>query len=337
MRQAMPFVFLALATPALATYALANDSTAELGTGGLVLTKTANIDMRSEDLFISENAVRVRYHFFNHAPADVTTQVAFPLPDVVYPQQDSNIAIPDPTSDNFLDFATKINGVPVRMELEQKAFAKGVDQTDYLHKLGIPLAIYLDATTLALDKLPKAKWPEMIRLGLGEETEYGDDSGMQKHLEPRWTLKSTYHWNQNFPAGQELLIEHEYKPSVGSSVGTSIGTKSWDKKEQATYQRNYCLDNGVFAYVQQAMKKAKAEYPPLTETRIEYVLKSGANWAGPIGDFKLTIDKGAAENLVSVCGEGWTKTTGTQFEFHKTGFTPMQDFYLLILQPRNDN
>ena len=177
----------------------------------------------------------------------------------------------------------------------------------------------------------------MIRLGLGEETEYGGANGTDKHLEPRWTLKSTYHWNQTFPAGKELLIEHDYKPSVGGSAGTSIGTKSWDKKEAADYKRNYCLDNGVFTYVQQSMKKAKAESPPLTETRIEYVLKTGANWASPIGDFKLTIDKGAAENLISVCGEGWKKTTALQFELHKTDFTPTQDFYLLILKPRTDN
>ena len=332
MRLALLFALLVLAAPAHA-----NDSTAELGTGGLVLTKTADIDMRSEDLFISEKAVRVRYHFFNHSPTDVTTRVAFPLPDVVYPEQDSNIAIPDTDADNFLDFATRINGAPVVMELEQKAFAKGVDQTGYLHGLGIPLAIYLDATTKALDNLPKAKWPEMIRLGLGEETEYGGDNGAQKHLEPRWTLKSTYHWNQTFPAGKEMLIEHEYKPSVGSSAGTSVGTKGWDKKEEADYRRNYCPDNGVFSFVQQAMKKAKTDYPPLSEARIEYVLKTGANWASPIGDFKLTIDKGAAENLISVCGEGWKKTTPTQFELHKTDFTPAQDFYLLILKPRNDN
>ena len=34
----------------------ANDSTAELATGGLVFTKTADIEMRSEDLSISEKS-----------------------------------------------------------------------------------------------------------------------------------------------------------------------------------------------------------------------------------------------------------------------------------------
>ncbi|RYF94972.1 MAG: DUF4424 domain-containing protein, partial [Caulobacteraceae bacterium] len=41
--------------------ALANDSTAELAAGGLVLKKTDSIEMRSEDLYISQKEVVVRY------------------------------------------------------------------------------------------------------------------------------------------------------------------------------------------------------------------------------------------------------------------------------------
>src|SRR5713101_6933342 len=36
------------------THVLANDSSAELATGGLVFIKNANVEMRSEDLFISQ-------------------------------------------------------------------------------------------------------------------------------------------------------------------------------------------------------------------------------------------------------------------------------------------
>ena len=53
---------IALATAPMAG---ANDSSAELSTGGLVLTKHPDIEMRSEDLFISAKQVRVRYRFAN--------------------------------------------------------------------------------------------------------------------------------------------------------------------------------------------------------------------------------------------------------------------------------
>jgi len=59
----------ALLAAVLALPALANDSTAELAAGGLVLTRTDAIEMRSEDLFISEEAVQVRYVFVNTSGA----------------------------------------------------------------------------------------------------------------------------------------------------------------------------------------------------------------------------------------------------------------------------
>ena len=60
----------------------ANDTTAELATGGLIFTKSDDIEMRSEDLFISMKEIRVQYKFFNRSNRDLTTQVAFPMPDL---------------------------------------------------------------------------------------------------------------------------------------------------------------------------------------------------------------------------------------------------------------
>ena len=64
------------------THAVANDSTAELAAGGIVLTHNDSIEMRSEDLFISQEEVRVRYKFFNTAPTNTKVLVAFPMPEV---------------------------------------------------------------------------------------------------------------------------------------------------------------------------------------------------------------------------------------------------------------
>jgi hypothetical protein len=72
----------------------ANDSTAGLAAGGLVLTKSADIEMRSEDLYISEKLVRVRYSFVNSSPKDLTVTVAFPLPDIDINGYDDNVDVP---------------------------------------------------------------------------------------------------------------------------------------------------------------------------------------------------------------------------------------------------
>jgi hypothetical protein len=37
-------------------------------------------------------------------------------------------------------------------------------------------------------------------------------------MNPLWTLKTTYYWQQSFPPGQELTISHRYAPSVAGVV-----------------------------------------------------------------------------------------------------------------------
>jgi len=95
MRQ-LPALLLTLtcaATPA-STPALANDTTAELATGGLIFVTNDAVEMRSEKLFISTGQVRVAYEFFNTSDKDVTVLVAFPLPEIRISGPDDNIALP---------------------------------------------------------------------------------------------------------------------------------------------------------------------------------------------------------------------------------------------------
>lgn len=315
--------------------AAANDSTAELATGGLVLTKTADIEMRSEDLFISTKEIRVTYRFRNTSAQDKTVTVAFPMPDITLDYIDNMTSVPHEGVENFLDFSTKADGRPVTTHVEVKAFADGVDQTDLLRRMKIPLYPSIEDETL--DKLPPAEWDRFEKLGLGAVSEYDGGKGWEKHLTPAWTLKTTYYFEQTFPAGRDVTIEHRYTPSVGASAGTSVGQTYID---QATNREvpsdaiaKYCVDSGMLAAVARAQTAAKQDFPPFTEERIAYVLKTGANWAAPIGDFRLVIDKGAAHNLLSLCAEGVKKISPTQFEIRRTNYSPAHDLDILILMP----
>ena len=71
----------------------------------------------------------------------------------------------------------------------------------------------------------------------------------------------------------------------------------------------------------------------LTESRVRYVLTTGANWARPIGDFRMVIDKLSPSNLVSFCGTGVRRISPTQFEVRYRNFTPRQDVAVLVLTP----
>ncbi len=332
MMQNTIFVALTLICAA-ALPALANDTTAELATAGLIFVTNDNIEMSAEDLFISAKQVRVRYRLVNKANTDVTVLVAFPLPEVRISEPDQNIALPTEDPVNIFAFTTRVNGKPISMQVEQRVTAVGIDRTQYLRNLGIPFAPQLQSTNQALDRLPQDKWNELLRLGLAEIEEYDVGKGMQKHLAARWGLSTTFYWEQTFPAGKETIIEHEYKPSVGASVQTDLGApyalkESW----YADYLRKYCIDKDFLATIAQLRQANKSEFgPPYSEQRIDYILKTGANWSGPIKDFHLVVDKDDAASLVSFCGDGVKKTSPTQFEMRKSNFSPDGDLSVLIL------
>jgi hypothetical protein len=316
-----------------ASPARANDSTAELTTGGLVLARTADIEMRAEDLAVSERQIVVRYRFFNRSAGDVTTTVAFPMPDIAWEGPDTNIAVPVPVSPNFLDFHTLVDGREVAAQNEQKAVADGVDVSARLQKLGISLAPQRETTWAALDALPRAAQDELVKAGVAVPDDYDAGKGWEHHLAPKWTLKSTFFWKQTFPAGKEIAVEHRYRPSVGETVGTMVGSPNIEPQELSRYEALYCVDKDFIASARKAqhVDASGAMQTPLFEKRIAYVLTTGANWAGPIGDFHLTVDKGAPDSLVSFCADGVRKIGPTRFEVRHADFTPTQDLHVLIL------
>ncbi|NVN86588.1 MAG: DUF4424 domain-containing protein [Rhodopseudomonas sp.] len=319
-------VFAALCFGCAAAHA--NDTMAALTTGGLVFQTNPNIEMRSEDLSISRKRIDVRYRFFNHASVDQTVTVAFPLPEVDA-QEASNIAVPDDDSDNFLQFRTLIDGREVNARIEQKAFLAGRDVTARLQALKLPLQPRAKKTNAALDALPPDLEQQLTKEGLVHDGSYDAGKGMEKHVAPDWSLRTTYYWEQTFPAGRELIIEHSYAPSVGASVQTAVASKDASAQEKREYLARFCTETSFISGVAAMTKKNGGAPPP--EFRIAYVLKTGANWAGPIGDFRLTVDKGEPTALVSFCETGVKKVGPTTFEVRKTNFTPTRDLDILIV------
>jgi hypothetical protein len=108
--------------------ALANDTEAAIGIGGLVLRKNAHVEMRSEDLYVSASAIRVRYRFYNKSGSDVSTVVAFPLPELNLDDDDSEGLTEH-------EFSTRVDGVSVSTQIERRATVGGQDRTDILKSL----------------------------------------------------------------------------------------------------------------------------------------------------------------------------------------------------------
>ena len=323
---------------ALAAPALANDSSAELRQGGLVLVRNPGVEMRSEDLFISEKAVKVRYRFRNTTGRDQRVTVAFPMPNITVEGPDDNISIPTDDPENFLAFRTRVDGQPVTARIEQRVFSRGVDQTAYLKSLQVPLAPHLKAAGQALDRLPKAARQHLLKIGLAIPDDFDAGKGWEHHLQPTWTLRTTYYWDQLFPADRELAVEHDYTPSVGVTSGTSLEA-DWFRTspDYKLVKSKYCIDDTFMAAVDKAKRAVGRDRQAFFEKRIDYVLSSGGNWKSPIADFRLVVDKGRPDALVSFCMDGVTKLGPTQFEVRKSAFRPTRDLSILILEPASAN
>jgi len=317
----------ALAALLLAAPAVANDSVASMGAGGLVLGRTDGIEMRSEDLYVSAREIRVHYRFFNRTDHDIATLVAFPMPDVTgRPEGDIGISQARPAM--LTPFVTTVNGRSISANVEQKAFVGAVEHTDLLKGLDVPLEPYLARTTEALNRLPQPQIDMLIDLHMVEDRSWTDAGVRHLDIVPLWTLKTTHYWTQVFRAGKEMVIDHRYTPAAGGSVGSPFGDPQAEVSDYGRAEADrYCVDDAF----RRAARRLRARGLEPTETWVDYVLTTGANWAEPIGDFRLVVDKGASNHLVSFCGEGVRRTGPSTFEIRRRNFTPTRDLSVLIL------
>jgi hypothetical protein len=221
----------------------------------------------------------------------------------------------------------------VETELHQYAYAYGVDRTNYLRQLDLPLLPISSAAHEAVAKLDKATIGEMVHLGLLTADQFDAGEGMQTQYWPAWTLRVTYTWEAEFPAGETVTVEHRYQPSVGGTTGVSFLSEPYEGYDPAAeYAEKYCTDEAFLNAVRKTAKNGEPWSAPFFEQWISYVLTTGANWDGPIGTFRLVVDKGEPDNLVSFCGEGVTKIGPTTFEMVKTDYWPDRELEILILE-----
>ncbi|MET3924785.1 DUF4424 family protein [Devosia sp. 2618] len=313
--------------------AFANDTSAVLTTGGLEFITNQDIVMASEELFISTEEIRVVYEFRNDGKEDQNILVAFPMPDIV-PDFYSPVSFPTGPDDNLFEFKTTFNGVPVDATLHEYAFSHGVDRSDVIRELGLPIVPINEAATNVADSLDDATIARLLHLGLLSPDEYDVGNGMEKHYYPSWTYKATYTWEGNFPAGETVKVEHRYKPSVGGTVGVSFLGEPFEGYDPAAeYRTKYCTDEAFIKTVRGTLTNPEEPWSaPFYESWISYILTTGGNWGGNgIEKFRLVVDKGSTDNLVSFCGDDVKKIGPTTFEMVKTDFWPEDELNILIL------
>jgi hypothetical protein len=318
----------ALAALAAMPAAYANDSSAEKAAGGLVLRQARDIDMVSEDLFVSPAQIRVHYVSRNRAPHAVTTIVAFPMPDrdLAY-EMESEVAYP-------ADFHTLVEGRPVRMSIERKAMLHGVDRSADLARLHVPIAPPAgqrsNVIANLIARLPRADRAQLARLGL---IDVDAAASPDEQIIPMWTVRETWYWQQTFPAGRTLDVRHDYTPGVGGTAGVPLSNMDYRNGENGRQERaEYCVDGDFLAGIDRMQQRAERDhgnYP--MEQRLRYILTTGGNWRAPIGDFHMVVDKGRADAIISFCGDRVRRIGPTQFEVRHRNWRPDRDLAVLIV------
>lgn len=331
-RMTAPFLAITAAAMLMsASPARANDSAAELSIGGLQFVRTNDVAMQSEELRITLDRVSVRYQFASLSKKPVTMTVAFPLPDIDLAEAE-NIALPSADPVNFVDFHTSIDGVPAEFSLDQRAMIGDKDVTAQLSQFKLPI-LAIGARELHAEDLPEANRAKLAADGLLMPAG-SDDKGRPRYA-AAWIARTTAVRQQTFPPDRKVIVEHQYRPSVGTSPDTILRwILRYNKSlapEVERYRKEYCVSDAFLAELDKRTGTGQANSANLQERRINYVLKTGANWAGPIGSFKLTIDPGAPDRLVSFCPGRLKPTAPFALEYVAKDFSPTDDLKILIV------
>jgi hypothetical protein len=161
-----------------------------------------------------------------------------------------------------------------------------------------------------------------------------DDLGRQRY-EGAWTVKTAAIRKQTFEPNRPVIVEHRYHTSLGISFDTVLRKGLRQNKAMAAeierYRKDYCVGDAFLAGLDALAAVGEVNKMKLQERRISYVLKTGANWAGPIKDFRLTVDKQKPDRLISFCANQVKTISPTLVEYTANDFTPDKDLKILIV------
>lgn len=323
----------------------ANDGFGGLAATGLTFDQTDAVRMETEDLFIGTDRITVDYLFRNITDGDVTGEVIFPLPPIDMPSlMNSDWNLPeDLTRPNLVNFTVTVDGKAVTPQIDVIAVLPdtpedgpvrpsaqydnpGRDVTALLSDYGIPVSLDREAILSALLALDDGSRQSLQAEGLAEFFPANPETDFPEDAVAYWSVVYRYHWTQTFPAGQALRIAHSYENRPrGGIFSWTHPPEDW----QAETAAHYCIDDSTSRAI--AKRLGPDGYGSALD--IEYVLRTANSWAGPIGQFRLTIDKGAPENIVSFCADDVRKTGPTTFTVEKRDYSPDRDLNILIVQP----
>jgi hypothetical protein len=301
------------------TPAIADDGAASIAAGGLVMRREPRITMAREVLTISTSKVTVDYDFRNDTDADITTEVAFPIPPYSAEYEER-----DPAEQGFLTFKLWVNGQPKHFKTDLRAMLRGRDFTRLLQRYPIDIGTFghetdpdkpTDYTLLA-----PAKKHELVALGL-----YGGGDPS-----PLWSVHKRYYWSQTFPAKSIVHIRHEYSPVVGGVQTTPDfippNSGAFEKDKYTSAYRNALP---AICVSPPALSKLARSQGIILVSWVDFILTTANTWKRPIEDFTLIVERPAPKSTVSFCWDGPVEQLdANHFQAHATNLIPTKELHI---------
>jgi hypothetical protein len=337
-------------------------SVESIAVGGLVPSGETQIVIAKEVLRIG-NGVVIDYDFRNDTDQDVTTEVAIPLPPYGIQGHWDEIEL---SRHSFQNIQTWVDGKPLTIRTEAKAFLKGKDVTSILEAdhIDIPSFGHLERVSNGMvasmppdyARLPSAEKQRLQEAGILHETGYSF-----------YTVHLQYHWTQTFPAHSMVHIRQEYGLASGyimdllpAAVRDSLAPSSTDRStytndEQAQVEMlaGFCADRpflttlasqfresdfqakSLYEYQVPGVHGRAAERISISPTWVDFNLTSANVWKRPIEDFSLIVERPQPESdrrtLISFCAPAngnMEKLDTDNLQVHLTNFVPASELHI---------
>lgn len=313
----MKILLIAACLSFFAVAAQANDTAVEISVGGLKLRNERSVLMEKERLFISKELVKVEYEFRNTSNQPIISEVAFPIPAFKYDYEDRG-------GRDFSNFKAWIDGKPIQVEKEVRAFVKDREVTEELRHAGITIENFgnFDPSDNS-NKIKTLKTDvrnNLVRIGALST----DEAENSQYFWPEWENIIKYHWRQKFPPGAIVHIKHEYRPVYGYNPPLVQNLK----KEIS----DACIDKDLIREIEKRVANGDSGHTHVLKAYwVSYILTTANTWQTPIKDFEL-VAQGEEDELISFCWEGMIEKTGNaQYKARKTDFIPSRDLKIYFL------
>ena len=346
----------AAAVVLLAQLTLSNDTFVHESAGNLMFVQNDKVAIQQERLIIGPPAqskdgnlrtipIHVEYELENTVSSTVEAKIGFPL-------------APCLLSDYLMEKSTDFVSGSARSCVKEPAMTLSVDGHPIAGKWGF--TFLRDGRGLGdgpADLDFGRRVSNLInRVGDPEKKFFKDDpafaraakeicselGGQMKDTEcstfKRIAVHRTFLWEYRFLPHERSQVIHDYQVTASWNVHPEDVFNSdafclSDSSTQFAWKKyRDDLDNREKAYLHTTNPDGSS-FPYPREFFTEYVLQTGALWAGPIADFDLTIRKSAESQLISTCFRGLTKSSPLTFTGHRSNFKPSEILRVLYLDP----